>query len=146
MIPLPYKSLAVALIAAVLFGVGWWKGSAHKQAQFDAYKAQVEALAAIQKAKNEETLKRQEKAAKDAQNTLEKRLGYLHDAYRGLREARSGGMPRLSDAAPSISACPQPDLARLLERMEAGVLGVLEKGDGELIKYQTLWEWAQRAR
>lgn len=144
LIPLPYRILGFLALVAALWAHGWFQGRSGKQAELDAYKADIAAQVAIQKARNEETLKRHQKAAKDAQNDLKTRLSYVNDAYARLRDSRSG-VPSLAQSAPR--ACPEPGsadkpdaIARYLESIEAEVERVIQQGDSELAKYKTLWE------
>jgi hypothetical protein len=139
LIPLPYRILALALAVAALWGHGYFKGSSSKQAAFDAYRADIEAQVAIQRAKNDETVKRHQRDARTAQNDLKTRLSHINDAYSRLRDS-AARMPSLAATVSGASACPEPQLAGTLERLETGVIGILERGDKELAKYQTLWE------
>ena len=43
LVPMPYRLLALALLAAAIFGYGWLKGANHVEAKFAAFQAEVAA-------------------------------------------------------------------------------------------------------
>lgn len=85
---------------------------------------------------------RQNRLEREIQNEYKSRLAAVSAAYDKLRKSGSGigSVPPLSAAATSSQTCPGSDIAGILERVEKGVLGVLEKGDSEITKFWLLWK------
>ena len=120
------------------------------KSDFETYRVNIEKAVADNKTKAALETARMAQNASESLQALQTRLDRLNRAYSVLRKRGSApAVPALSSAAPDLSSCPgndgKPDaLAKSLERVEEGVLGILEEGDRELSKYVELWKLQQQ--
>jgi hypothetical protein len=147
LIPLPYRILALVALVGAIFGFGLVKGLEIGQDRLEAFQEAQEAIAnKARVAGLNEQIRRQQNAT-EALNGLEVRLRILDAKYRGVRANTSGGgVPSLSQAAGSLSSCPdgRDAASRLLGEVESRVIEILEQGDRELAKYRELWELQEK--
>jgi len=147
--------LLAVLIGAI--GVQSWrldrsqKAYASLEAEFEQFKGSVKALgekakadAALQQAKDSER-----KAKSDAENAKTRRdLAGVYDAYRRLRDSRSGGslLPTTpsGSASPATASFDRTGLDRALSEFDRGVTGLLEQGDQAITDLNTAKAWAQK--
>jgi len=89
------------LVGILLFGVllGW----SYEHSKLVAYKAEVEAVAEKQIAKNESIKKQQELANKGITDAYEAKLSALKSYYGGLRQPSSGKLPSISNPASGVN-------------------------------------------
>ena len=79
-------------ILASLFIAGLLLGWAYEHRNLVAYKAEVEAVAKVQQAKNESIVKQQTLVNKGIENEYQAKLSALKSYYGGLRQPGSGSM------------------------------------------------------
>lgn len=79
-------------ILAGLFMVGLLLGWGYEHRNLVAYKAEVEAVAKIQQAKNESIVKQQTLISKGIENEYQAKLSALKSYYGGMRQSSSGSM------------------------------------------------------
>lgn len=145
--------IAVAGIAAIA-AFKMWRGEVEDHAktagQYAVFKEETKRLGEKAEAEKIMVLAEQKRISDESSKLLEDRFADLSTRYAGLRgkpDPRRRDVPRLSEAAAAIPTCPGPettDVAGLLDRLESGILGILEKGDREIAKYMELWQWAKR--
>ena len=79
-------------ILAGLFMAGLLLGWGYEHRNLVAYKAEVEAVAKAQQAKNESIVKQQTLISKGIENEYQAKLSALKSVYGGLRQPSSGSM------------------------------------------------------
>ena len=151
---LMYLVLGLAILATIS-AIIWWadaniatsagveKGEKSKQAEWDSEnRKERERLDREAAVRNGVTDKR------EAENA--KRYANLDARYRaalvGLRDkSRSDGKAQPLSQAATLIACPdrQADVAGRLERLEVGVLGLLERGDKAIERTITCRSWLE---
>ena len=120
------------------------------QADYLAYRAEIERQVAESKVRNAQEQARQALNQKEALDALQGRFNALNARYKRLRDrASAAGVPALSSAAPIISSCPGNDgksdaASKFLGEVESRIVGILEQGDKEIAKYVELWKLQQR--
>ena len=75
-----------------LFMVGLLLGWGYEHRNLVAYKAEVEAVAKVQQAKNESIVKQQTLISKGIENEYQAKLSALKSVYGGMRQPSSGSM------------------------------------------------------
>ena len=144
----------------LVLGIQTWRLDRCKTA-FHDYEVAVQALGQAQLAENERIAREREKAAKEVTDALKKQnqdlAGRYADARRRLRD--DPGVSRVSvsgSAAPNTpalaSACRPADgvagdqaaLSARITELEAALLDLMERADGDLARYRLLWEWSNR--
>lgn len=142
--------LAVGIGALVVYAAVQRAEKEHVQAEFAQYRADVESAAAKAKVQAAQEEAAHAKHAQEALDDLQARNAAISAAYQRLLHAKPSGrpVPRLSDAAPVLGACPgkpdEPDPAiGRLDEIEGRVLEVLAKGDAEIAKYVELYRLEQ---
>jgi uncharacterized protein YukE len=143
-------------VGLAMLGLGAWGGLQSLRlreckAEFAQFRADTERLGAEAKVRAAQELAQHAQHAQEALDDLSSRNAALSASYERLRTLNSTGrrMPRLPDAAPSLSACPgkpdQPEpVAGFLAQVEGRVTSILEAGDREIAKYVELWKLEQR--
>lgn len=139
-----YAVLALAILAT-LSGIAWKIRESGK----DAIRIEWAAANAKEEARKlEEKKQRDELTAKrEADNA--KRYATLDARYRaaliGLRQPAGDGQAKPLSSAAAELACPdrQADAAGRLERLEIGVLGLLERGDKAITRTMTCQAWLE---
>ena len=101
-----YKILGIFGVAAVLFGVGYYKGYSSEKARFNAFKAEIEASAKAQKQVNKQIEQKNKLIANNIKAEYETKINALRNYYAvGLRYPDAGKqLPRISAAASSSHA------------------------------------------
>lgn len=104
LIPWPYRLLALALLAAALFGAGWVKGMQHGAAEHAEFAARVAALGDAAEARTRATVRRQAAITTHTETTYAQGstdLRRLHGPGRLRGQAHFGGvkLPALPDPA-----------------------------------------------
>lgn len=113
----------------------------------DAIRVEWAAANAAEEARKAEEKKQRDTltAKREAENA--KAYDKLNARYRaaltGLRQSPGDGQAKPLSAAASELACPdrQADAAGRLERLEIGVLGLLERGDKAIVRSETCRAW-----
>ena len=128
LIPWPYRLLAMALLAAALFGAGWVKGMQHGAADHAEFSARVAALGDAAEARTRATVRRQTAITNDTETTYAQGstdLLRLHGPGRLRGQSHFGGVklpaipdparqpddpaadagPGAADPAPDVDAC-----------------------------------------
>jgi uncharacterized protein YukE len=138
-----------------MLGLGAWGGLQSLRlreckAEFAQFRADTERLGNEAKVRAAQELAQHAQHAQEALDDLSSRNAALSASYERLRTFNSAGrrVPRLPDAAPSLSTCPgkpeQPDaVAGFLAALEGRVTAILEAGDREIGKYVELWKLEQ---
>lgn len=104
MIPIPPQALkygGIALAVLSVFWFGYYKGHSAVQERFDAYKAEVAAIAAAQEEKTRNIEAKNKKLTEDTRNAYNTQLAALR-AYYGMRNNGSGTMPKVSGSAGGV--------------------------------------------
>jgi hypothetical protein len=108
-----WKQIAIALVIVFAFGSGYYKGYSNQKAKFDAFKAQVEANAKIQKERNELLLKKQvnitENIAKEYANAV-KKLNNYYASHRVYVNPTSSGMSKDAKTTSTVDGKTEGDL------------------------------------
>ena len=89
-------------ILAGLFIAGLLLGWGYEHRNLVAYKAEVEAVAKIQQAKNESIVKQQTLVNKGIENEYQAKLSALKSYYGGLRRPSSGSMSAIPQSTLGI--------------------------------------------
>ena len=139
------------VLGSLLLGLGiqTWRLDRCKTA-FHDYEVAVQALGKAQLAENERIAREREATTKGVLDAKDAKLADLSTRYATARSRlrdNPGGRAVPADPAPAriTVTCESPDLAlRQLADLEARILDLLERADGEMIKYRALWEWANR--
>lgn len=104
LIPWPYRLLAMALLAAALFGAGWVKGMQHGAADHAEFAARVAALGDAAEARTRATVRRQAAITTHTETTYAQGstdLRRLHGPGRLRGQSHFGGvkLPAIPDPA-----------------------------------------------
>lgn len=135
--------LAAALIATGLYAEVQRLEKEAVKTEFAQFRADTESEAAKAIVRNAQEAARRSQNAQEVLSDLQNRYVALNARYRVLRDGSGGSpVPALSSAATSIGSCPEgaDANARFLAEVESRITAVLEAGDGEIAKYQELWE------
>lgn len=95
LIPWPWRLLALALLAAALFGAGWVKGMQYGAADHAKFAARVSALGEVAEAKTRATVRRQTAITTHTETTYAQgsdTLRRLHGPGRLREQAHFGGV------------------------------------------------------
>jgi len=103
MIPLSIGQYVKFGAAAVALLFSAYLGYSFEHSRFMAFKAEVEAIARIQEAKNESIVKQQDLVSKAAKENYETKLSALKSYYGGLRQPSSGKLPSISDPSTGVN-------------------------------------------
>lgn len=76
-----WKQIAIALLLAIIFSFGYYKGYSSQKRQFDVFKAQIEANAKVQRQKNAELLVKQKKINEDTTKEYKNAIKKLNAHY-----------------------------------------------------------------
>ena len=98
-----WKQLAIVFVVIFAFGSGYYKGYSGQKAKFDAFKAQVEANAKIQKEKNELLLKKQTKISKHFKKEYANAVKKLNAHYASNRVLNHTTINRVPENATAPS-------------------------------------------
>lgn len=98
-----WKQLAIVFVVIFAFGSGYYKGYSGQKAKFDAFKAQVEANAKIQKEKNELLLKKQTQITQEVTKEYKNAVDKLNSYYAN-RVRLSTSSSRVSENAKTTSS------------------------------------------
>lgn len=90
MFPLPMLTWVKIGAAVLALGLAYYKGYSGEHDKFVAFKAQVEAQAKIQEAKNDSIKKQSDLVNKGIQNEYEAKLAAVRNYYSGLQRNTSG--------------------------------------------------------
>lgn len=125
LIPWPYRWLAVAALAVALIGLGWVKGAAHVQAQWDAAaQQQTLQLAAVRQRQAESTVKvvtqyvDRVRIVREKGDTIIKEVPVYVPVQADDASTINRGFVRLHDAA---AAGELPEPARNADAAPAGI-------------------------
>lgn len=115
--------------------------------EFAGFQAQVKALGDVAEAKAKATeLADKAKKEKIDRENIRLRSGNA-DLARSLRDARAGSgyVPAAAPGArnPATACFDRPELERAVQQLDAGVSGVVEKGDQARIDLDAAREWAK---
>jgi hypothetical protein len=95
--------LAAALVIVVFLGGVYYKGRLDERKVFDAYKAEVQAVADAQAAKTKQIEAKNTKLMKETQDAYNTKLNDLRTYY-GLRiTAGSGSLPKISGSTGGVN-------------------------------------------
>lgn len=98
-----WKKIAVALIIAIVFAFGYYKGYSSQKREFDAFKAQIEANAKVQKQKNKELAVKQEKINENIKKEYENAIKSLNSYYASHRMFTNPTSGRVSKSSSATS-------------------------------------------
>lgn len=144
----PYRWLALALLAAALWGHGWVKGNASGRAEGVAFQAETRTTGEIA-AKAAQVQQARDQARKEASDaSYTKALALLSADHQRLLNARAGGSylpPALAGASRSDLACfDRAELESALGRLDRGVSIIVGEGDQVALRLKLAVEWATR--
>ena len=105
-----YKGVLILATIVALFATGYYKGHRNTQDKFDAYKAEVAAVAAQQEAKTKVINESNTKVAKETSNAYKDNLAAVRDYYNRMHNDGSKFMSRLPDASTGTNAAPTYDV------------------------------------
>jgi hypothetical protein len=91
----------IAILAGI-FMAGLLLGWGYEHRNLVAYKAEVEAVAKVQQAKNESIAKQQTLVNKGIENEYQAKLSALKSVYGGLRQPSSGSMSAIPQSTIGI--------------------------------------------
>ena len=86
-----------------IFMAGLLLGWGYEYRNLVAYKAEIEAVAKIQQAKNESIAKQQALVNKGIENEYQAKLSALKSYYGGLRQPSSGKLPSISNPSNGVN-------------------------------------------
>ena len=87
-----------AVLVALVFGAGYYKGFSHERDRFVAFKTELEAKAKAQDMLNKAAEQKNKLIAENVKNEYEARLAALRNYYVGLRHTNSNKMPSVSNS------------------------------------------------
>jgi hypothetical protein len=123
LVPLPYRVLAMAVVAAGLVFFGYVKGLREGELKLDVFTAQQATLAAQADAANARLVANQKGITANVSQDYETRLAALRARYASLQHAGTGAnsVPAVSVAAFKLDAAggEQPTYCRSLEERAA---------------------------
>lgn len=93
-----------AVLVALVFGAGYYKGFSHERDRFVAFKTELEAKAKAQDMLNKAAEQKNKLIAENVKNEYEARLAALRNYYVGLRNADTNKMPRVPDSTSTTYA------------------------------------------
>ena len=104
-----WKQIAIALLLAIIFSFGYYKGYSSQKRQFDVFKAQIEANAKVQRQKNAELLVKQKKinddTNKEYQNAIKKlNAYYAANTKRLLNNSTSSRVSKVQSTTSTVDA------------------------------------------
>jgi hypothetical protein len=150
----PYALIArwvtLALACAALFGYGYVKGHHSAELDFERYKGGVESLAKQAEARTATRIQSDKlnKETADADHT--KAIARLAADNRRLLNARANSniLPASTAPAGSVEAGSikfnREQLERAIQQLDAGVSGLIEKGDEARLSLNIARQWALR--
>ena len=86
-----------AVLVALVFGFGYYKGYSNQRDKFVDFKNELEAKAKAQDMLNKATEQKNKLIAENVKNEYEARLAALRNYYVGLRNADTHKLPRVPD-------------------------------------------------
>lgn len=93
-----------AVLVALVFGFGYYKGYSNQRDKFVDFKNELEAKAKAQDMLNKATEQKNKLIAENVKNEYEARLAALRNYYVGLRHTDTNKMPRVSDSTSTTYA------------------------------------------
>ena len=105
-----YKGILILATVVAIFATGYYKGYRNTQDKFDAYKAEVAAVAAQQEAKTKVINQNNTKVAKETSNAYKDNLAAVRDYYNRMHNDGSKFVSRLPDASSGTNAASSYDV------------------------------------
>ena len=105
-----YKGILILATVVAVFATGYYKGYKNTQEKFDAYKAEVAAVAAQQEAKTKVINQNNTKVAKETSNAYKDNLAAVRDYYNRMHNDGSKFVSRLPDASSGTNAASSYDV------------------------------------
>ena len=105
-----YKAVLIVATVVFVFATGYYKGYKNTQEKFDAYKAEVAAVAAQQEAKTKVINQNNTKVAKETSNAYKDNLAAVRDYYNRMHNDGSKFVSRLSNASSGTNAASSYDV------------------------------------
>ena len=93
-----------AVLVALVFGFGYYKGYSNQRDKFVDFKNELEAKAKAQDMLNKATEQKNKLIAENVKNEYEARLAALRNYYVGLRNADTNKLPRVPDTTSTTYA------------------------------------------
>jgi hypothetical protein len=93
-----------AVLVALVFGFGYYKGYSNQRDKFVDFKNELEAKAKAQDMLNKATEQKNKLIAENVKNEYEARLAALRNYYVGLRNADTNKLPRVPDSTSTAYA------------------------------------------
>ena len=93
-----------AVLVALMFGFGYYKGYSNQREKFVDFKNELEAKAKAQDMLNKATEQKNKLIAENVKNEYEARLAALRNYYVGLRNADTNKLPRVPDTTSTTYA------------------------------------------
>lgn len=110
-LPMVYRILGILAIVLALFSFGYYKGYSNEKQKFDAYKAEIVAIAKEQESKVKRINKEASKINKDVSNAYSNDVAAIRAYYQRLRgNASSGTVPTVSSAPKGTHGVPKDGL------------------------------------
>ena len=101
----PFQKIGLyAVLVALVFFAGWYKGNSYQKEKFDAFKTELEAKAKAQDMLNKATEQKNKLIAENVKNEYEARLAALRNYYVGLRNTDTNKLPRVPDSTSTTYA------------------------------------------
>lgn len=95
--------LAAVIAAVSIFAAGYWEGYSGEKEKFDAYKAEVKAIAAAQEEKAKQIEAKNQRLFKETQDAYNTKLASLR-AYYGLRVTNgSSALSKVPGTTPGVN-------------------------------------------
>lgn len=102
----------IAGAVLVVFCTGYFKGSAHVQSKFDAYRAEVSAAGMAQTEKTAQVTKSQEHITARSEATYESNRAAIRNLYQRMRfDSRSGSLSGVSATAQVPNGRPTDEIS-----------------------------------
>ncbi len=93
-----------AVLVALVFGFGYYKGYSNQRDKFVDFKNELEAKAKAQDMLNKATEQKNKLIAENVKNEYEARLAALRNYYVGLRHTDTNKLPRVPDTTSTTYA------------------------------------------
>lgn len=105
-----YKAVLIGATVVFVFATGYYKGYKNTQVKFDAYKAEVAAVAAQQEAKTKVINQNNKKIAQETTNAYKNGLDAVRNYYNGMHNDGSKFVSGVPNASTGTNAAPTYDV------------------------------------
>jgi hypothetical protein len=146
-----FSNWRLVLIGTLMLGIGIQEARIRwVKSDFETYQLNIEKAVAQNRLQNAQEATRIERNGKEALDALQSRYAALNRSYKRLRDrSRTDRVPDLPATLGIAQSCPgepgKPNpVAGQVGKLEEGIEGIIEFGDGEIAKYVELYRLQQK--